>query len=95
MQKNLNEALALKDLLLTRQGILNQKPYDYKELGKLSREFTPYDSLWKMAQRVKYQIPIWMQSKLVDVPREELRTEVNDAYINLSRFEKSTFKNCP
>jgi dynein heavy chain len=78
-----------------REGLVGIKNTDFKQLEQIKREFTPYCRVWFYARDFHYHFPTWMKGNMSDLDRDAISEEVELYIVELTKLERSTFKNQP
>ena len=78
-----------------REDLVKWKDSDFKEIEKLRQTWVPYNKLWALASNYQANEPIHRTGALINIDRDQITKEINEAWSDLYKMEKGVFKLVP
>lgn len=78
-----------------REGLVKWKESDYQEVEKLRQAWIPYHKLWTLASNFHLNEPMHRTGALINIDRDQITKEINEAWNDLYKMEKGVFKLVP
>lgn len=78
-----------------REGLVKWKESDYQEIEKIRQTWLPYHKLWTLANSFHINNPMHKTGALININRDQVTKEINDAWNDLYKMEKGVFKHTP
>lgn len=95
LKNQLQEASKSSELMNSRETIIDEPLSNFKLLEETKREFNPYFKLWTFIQDFNQKHPFYMSGPLCMLNRDTVASEINTYTSEISRMEKSQFKENP
>ncbi|CAD8148668.1 unnamed protein product [Paramecium octaurelia] len=93
--EKMERAIEEADIINRREAILKWKLTDYQEVDKIKKLFTPYYKVWALGRDYYFKIPPALSGPLNNIDRDQLTQDVTEAWTELFKLEKTTFKIIP
>jgi len=93
--ERLDRAQREAEVVNRRQNILKWKVDDYSEIEKIRARWAPFNKVWSLAHEYHLKIPNIMNGPLSSVDKDTITNEIIEAWNDLFKLEKQTFKIVP
>ena len=92
LEEKLERCLDIAEVTNRREALFEMKETDYSELHEVKAKFLPFRSLWSLARKFFDNKNRWLQGPLIDIDREQLTKDIEEASIELERLAAYEFR---